>query len=200
MKAVRIPHRHRVRRGFSMRRSRLAVAAAIVVGIAGFTAAATVAGDQKRDFETDMVGYEEVPSISTNGVGSVDVQVARDGDSFKFELRYRDLGSPVTQSHIHFGQKSVNGGISVFFCSNLANPPAGTPACPQPAPGEFATVEGTRTAADVIGPAGQGIAAGEFEELVRALRAGVTYANVHSTQFPGGEIRGQFDQRGHQED
>ena len=59
---------------------------------------------------------------------------------------------------------------------------------------------GTRTAADVVGPAGQGIAAGEFEELVRALRAGVTYANVHSQQFGGGEIRGQFDQRGHQED
>ena len=50
----------------------------------------------------------------------------------------------------------------------------------------------------MIGPAGQGIAAGEFAELVRALRAGAAYANVHTTAHPGGEIRGQVadDDRG----
>ena len=183
-----------------MRRSRLAVVAAIVVGGAGFTAAATIAGDSKRDFKTDMLGYEEVPAISTTGNGQVNVEVARDGESFRFVLRYRNLGSPVTQSHIHLGQKSVTGGVSVFFCTNLGNGPAGTQACPQPAPGEYAEVTGIRTAADVVGPAAQGIAPGEFAELVRALRAGVTYANVHSTQFPTGEIRGQFDGRGADDD
>lgn len=45
---------------------------------------------------------------------------------------------------------------------------------------------------DVIGPAGQGIAAGEFDELVRAVRARVTYANVHTSAQPGGEIRDQL--------
>jgi hypothetical protein len=44
----------------------------------------------------------------------------------------------------------------------------------------------------VIGPTGQGIAAGQFEEFVEALRAGIAYANVHTTGFPGGEIRGQL--------
>ena len=52
---------------------------------------------------------------------------------------------------------------------------------------------GTLTAANVVGPAGQGIAAGEFGELIRAIRAGKTYANVHSTKFPGGEIRRQIE-------
>src|SRR5215212_11449541 len=184
-----------------MRRSRLAVVAATVLGIAGFSAAATIAGDSKRDFETDMLGYEEVPAVSTNGSGEVDVQVARDGKSLQFELHYRALESPVTQSHIHFGQKDVNGGIVIFFCSNLGNGPAGTPPCPQPAPGETVTVTGTRTAADMFGGGtAQGIVPGEFEELVRALRAGVAYANVHTDGHAGGEIRGQFDRRGHQDD
>ena len=84
----------------------------------------------------------------------------------------------------------------MFFCTNLGNGPAGTQACP-PAP---ATVSGTIRPADVIGPVGQGITAGEFDELVSAIRAGKTYANVHTTERPGGEIRAQLeldDDRGH---
>ena len=77
----------------------------------------------------------------------------------------------------------------MFLCTNLGNGPAGTQACP-PAP---ATVSGTIRPADVIGPAGQGITAGEFDELVDAIRAGMTYANVHTTERPGGEIRAQLE-------
>jgi len=47
--------------------------------------------------------------------------------------------------------------------------------------------EGVITDANVVGPlAGQGLAA-----LVAAIQAGNAYANVHTTQFPPGEIRGQ---------
>src|SRR5207247_7422903 len=84
----------------------------------------------------------------------------------------------------------VAGGISVWLCQTAAPflDPAGlAKTCPQ-----SGTVEGTITAANVIGPTGQGIAAGEFAELVRAIRGGVTYANVHSTKFPTGEIREQI--------
>ena len=56
----------------------------------------------------------------------------------------------------------------------------GTQACP-PAP---ATVTGTIEPDDVIGPTDQGIDAGEFDELVSAIRAGPTYANVHSSKYP----------------
>jgi len=84
----------------------------------------------------------------------------------------------------------VAGGISVFLCSNLGNGPAGTQACPQ-----SGTVTGTLRPVDVIGPDGQGIAPDEFAELVKALRAGVAYANVHSSVWPGGEIRGQLGDR-----
>lgn len=179
-----------------MRRSRLAVAAA-VVGVAGFTAAAT-AGDHKRDFKTDMVGYEEVPAISTTGGGQMEAEINRAGSEIHYVLRYRNLEAAPTQAHIHFGAERTAGGISVWLCDSATNPSPRetTPICP-PAP---ATVTGTLTADDVVGPAVQGIAAGEFAELVRAMRAGVTYANVHSSKFPTGEIRGQLDRRGHQDE
>jgi hypothetical protein len=85
-------------------------------------------------------------------------------------------------AHIHLGQRDVNGGVSVFFCGGPT-----TPAC-TPGSGSFS---GTFTATDVIGPVGQGIAAGELSELIAAIRAGRTYANVHTDKHPGGEIRGQ---------
>jgi CHRD domain-containing protein len=176
-------------------------AAAAVLGVAGFTAAA-VAGDPRRDFNTDMTGFEEVPSVSTTGGGQVDAQINRAGTEIRYTLRYRNLEGKVQQSHIHFGQEGVNGGIVVFLCSNLGNGTANTPPCPDPP----ATVTGTLTAADVsavpasAGAVTQGIGAGEFDELVRAMRAGVTYANVHSDRWPGGEIRGQLDREGHGQD
>jgi hypothetical protein len=169
---------------------KVAVAVA-VIGAVAITAAA-VAGNRPK-LGTTLHGYEETPAVSTTGNGSFQARISKSSDEIPFVLRYDDLESAVTQAHIHFGQKSVAGGVAVFLCSNLGNGPAGTPACPSPP----ATVTGTITPEDVIGPAGQGIAAGEFDELVHALRAGVAYANVHSTQFPNGEIRGQLDERRH---
>ena len=47
-----------------------------------------------------------------------------------------------------------------------------------------------------VGPpptAGQGIEPGALNEILAAMRAGSAYANVHSTKWPGGEIRAQID-------
>ena len=115
------------------------------------------------------------------------------GDKITYSLSYSALEGTVTQAHIHLGSPAQVGGISVFFCSNLGNGPAGTQACP-PAP---ATVTGTVRPADVIGPAGQGIDPSQFAELVAAIRAGATYVNVHSTKYPVGEIRAQLEQGHH---
>jgi hypothetical protein len=50
------------------------------------------------------------------------------------------------------------------------------------------------TASDVIGPSGQGVAPGEFEEAIDAMRDGAAYANVHTMVYPSGEIRGQINE------
>jgi hypothetical protein len=139
-----------------------------------------------------MSGYQEVPAISSTGTADFTADVSQDGSSISWQLSYSGLEGNVTQSHIHFGQRSVVGGISVFLCTNLGNGPAGTQTCPGPHSG---AISGTFTAANVTaGAAGQGIAAGEYDELVRAIDAGKTYANVHTTTWPGGEIRAQLNE------
>lgn len=157
-----------------------------------------VAASQLTEWNTfHLQGHEEVPAVSTAASAEFNVRIlnAPEGGPpdnrarIEYDLFYQNLQAPITQSHIHFGQEHVNGGISVWLCGTAALPgPPGTQACP-PSPG---VVRGTLRASDVIGPAGQGIAAGEFAELIRAMRAGVTYANIHTTQFPGGEIRAQL--------
>jgi hypothetical protein len=142
-----------------------------------------------------LSGYEQVPTLSTPGTGTFEARISRFADRIDYRLSYRDLESAVTQAHIHLGARATNGGVSAFLCSNLAGAPPGTPACPaQPA-----TVTGTIEPSDVVGPAGQGIAPGEFDELVAAIRAGATYVNVHTTGHPDGEIRAQIEpgHRGH---
>ena len=162
----------------------LAVAVSGALAIAG---TAAVAGGGKQ-LKGALDGYEEVPAVSTAAAGAFRATVAPSGEGLSYRLQYAGLEGDVTQAHIHFGQPAVNGGISVFLCSNLGNGPAGTQPCPPPP----ATIEGTITAADVVGPTAQGIAPGELPELMRAIRAGMTYANVHSTKWAGGEIRSQL--------
>ena len=156
-----------------------------------------VAGSGTNNVTADpMSGYLEPPSISTVASGGFEARIDDENDQIEWELSYANLEGAVQQAHIHFAQRSVNGGISVFLCTNLGNGPAGTQPCPAPP----ATISGTITPADVspnipatAAARAQGIVTGEFDELVAAIRAGRTYANVHSTTWPGGEVRGQIN-------
>ena len=159
-----------------------------MLAIAGVVTTTALAGGD-REVRTRLTGFQEVPAISTDAGGKFRAKLRTSSQEIQYELSYANLTGAVQQAHIHLGQRSVNGGISVFLCSNLGNGPAGTQACPA-AP---ATITGTIKPADVIGPVDQGLDPMQFDELVRAIRAGVTYANVHSETFPAGEIRGQLN-------
>jgi CHRD domain len=183
-------------------RLKWAVGVAVLAGAAAIGTVAVAGGGKNVDAE--LTGYQEVPAISTSGNGTFKARIDRSGEEISYRLSYADLEADVTQAHIHMGQRAVNGAIVVFLCSNIGTGPPGTQACPGPREG---TVEGTITPDDVLDitgatppPGGQGIAAGEFDELVDAIKAGVTYANVHSEQWPAGEVRGQIDGDGDRDD
>jgi hypothetical protein len=177
-----------------MRHSRILAGAIALAVLGGIGSRASADSDRGggRSLKASLKGFEEIPTLSTPGSGEFRAKISRDGESVQFRLSYENLEADVTQAHIHLGARAFNGGIMVFLCSNLPDPPPGTQACPVPS----GTVEGTFTAADVIGPEGQGISPGEFAEAIRALKSGATYANVHTTLRPGGEIRGQIRDEG----
>lgn len=129
-----------------------------------------------------LQGFQEVPAVSSTGGGEFRAKIEDRTFTIDFELSYENLEGSAIFAHIHLGQEDVNGGVIAFLCGG-----GGKPACPL-----SGTVIGTIGPADIIGPEGQGIAAGEFEEAAAAIRAGVTYANVHTVKHPAGEIRGQI--------
>ncbi len=177
-----------------MNRRRLQLVLAIgVMSLLGAVGVAVATGGGK-DFREQLTGYEETPqALSTPANGEFKARLSRFSETLSYRLSYRGFESNVTQAHIHFGARATTGGISVWLCGNpnppAINPPEGTPACPL----REGTVTGVLEPEDVVGPTGQGIAPGEWDELVDAIRAGVTYANVHSANRPPGEIRAQLD-------
>jgi hypothetical protein len=179
-----------------------AVAAAVAVGFAVSAVADNDHGRQQRAFRAKLVGFNEVLSVSTPAKGQFYALLNKEGNGFTYWLSFEDLSQPVSQSHIHFGQHHQNGGISVWLCQGTVSAPAAAgdvPSCVGPT-SSGGTITGSIISSEVIGPAGQGIAPGEFAELLAAMRAGAAYVNVHSGSpgppvvgFPGGEIRGQVE-------
>ncbi|MGH7166309.1 MAG: CHRD domain-containing protein [Nitrospiraceae bacterium] len=178
----------------------LPVALLVLLGFL-VSGAANAGDDDGVKIQARLQGIQEVPAVSTGASGRFRGEISEDGSSIMYTLSYSGLEGAVRQGHIHFAQRGVNGGIVVWLCQTLVNtdPTGLAPTCPQ-----SGTVTGTLTAANMVNTASaQGIVAPQFSELVRAIRAGVTYANVHSAgaggtagNFTGGEIRGQIKAHG----
>ena len=170
----------------------LAAAGAVALLAASMPAAA-------ETVHAKLTGYEEVPTVSSPGSGDFRAKIDKRRQTIEYELSYGETQGRVFMAHIHAAQRGVSGGIVVWLCGNPADggtpPVAGVPACPLPG----GTVSGTITTALITpnpGAVAQLFTAGDFEELVEAIRAGVTYVNVHTTAasggVPGGELRGQI--------
>jgi hypothetical protein len=179
-----------------VRTKHLIAALVLGAGAAGMVGVNAVAdaSDNSAILNERLTGYEEVPALSTPGVGDFRAFVNRNANEIRYRLSFTGLESAVTQAHIHFENRTNNGNIVVFLCTNLGNGPVGTQACPAGG----GTITGTIRPVDVgAGAAAQGIAAGEFDEFVKAIRAGATYVNVHTMGRQGGEVRAQLEPHRH---
>ena len=163
-----------------------------IIGVLALSFILSCAAYAQSTFVTSLRGLNETPIVISQASGSVRITISDDAKSIEYELSYSGLeGGKILFAHIHVGRPTVAGGVAVFFCGGGALP-ATQAACPA-----SGTVNGTWTAADITGPASQGVdptdtTENAWERFVKAIRAGLTYANVHTTRSPGGEIRGQL--------
>lgn len=138
-------------------------------------------------FRALLSSLNQVPAVLAPSNGNFVAQLNPD-QTINFSLTYANLSSPVVQAHIHFGASKTNGGVAVFLCGGQK------PACPQ-----SGTVTGVITAADVAtlpvtnkdSVIPQGITPGDIAGLFDAIQHGETYVNVHTANFPSGELRGE---------
>jgi hypothetical protein len=167
-------------------------ARALVIILAALTVVATVgaptAAKRRRSaprYEAFLTGFEEVPPVFTAAEGLFRAKLVKSGgtQTLNYSLEYSKIQN-ATAAHIHFGQFGGNGGVIAFLCGG-----GDKPACP-PTGG---TVSGTIDAADVVGPAAQGIGPGEIGDLITAMKFGVAYVNVHTDNGPPGDNTGPGD-------
>lgn len=182
--------------GRSRTRFTLAIAIVVALGAASIAYAANrhhakAADNQAEVFTAHLNGYNEVPANNSPATGTLTLTVGN--GQLTWTLTYQGFATtnqPVV-AHVHVGQPNVAGGVSFFFCGG-----GGKPACPSSAGGPV-TITGTTVPADVIGPTAQEFTPGDLNSVVKAMEAGLTYANMHTPTIPSGEIRGQLVRGGH---
>lgn len=172
---------------------RLVIAVAVLMTLALAVPLITVADDPQNDqvglpLRAILTGYQEVPAVSTKGVGEFRARLSDDKTKIDYSLEWKNLeGTTVTKANLLFGQISVKGDVLALLCG----PNSQTAVCGDPVSGK---IQGSIAAIDIVGPLAQGIDPTEttvFEEVLRAMRSGNTYVNIFTDKFADGEIRGQ---------
>lgn len=155
----------------------LAAVAVLAIGVIG-TASAHDDQSKRKDSKATLSGFAETPAISTAGTGKLRLTLDETGTTATYTLTFSGLeGGAVTGAHLHLGQPGVAGGVIVNLCPVTCTSP----------------VTGTINASNVVALPAQGIAGpADWAEVLKAIRAGKVYVNVHTTGYPTGEIRGQL--------
>jgi hypothetical protein len=145
-------------------------------------------GNQGGTVRALLTGYQEVPAVSSQGIGQFSAQLSDDKTKINFKLQWKNLeGATIAKADLRFGQFSVNGDVVALLCGAGAT----LATCGDPAAG---SIEGSIGTADILGPKAQGIDPAEttvLDEVLKAIISGNTYVNIHTDKFPDGEIRGQ---------
>ena len=139
------------------------------------------ATEGQEHFQAQLSGSNEVPARDTDASGVCAFVVS--GDRVDFSITTRGLSAPVVGAHIHLGPAGANGPVRVGFISpNLAGTNTVTPFN---APDGGILIENSFGGSDVSG----GLT---LADILTAMRTGGAYCNIHTSNFPGGEIRGQI--------
>lgn len=161
----------------------LSVMALLAVGAApALSRGGPPGSDFQRNFRTHLTGDEEVPAVETQAQGQAIFKLSADGESLNYKLIVANIDD-VLMAHIHLAPAGENGGVVAWLY------PDGPP--PQLIEGRTQGVlaEGTITADDLVGD----LAGEDLDVLLSDMRDGNTYVNVHTSEFGGGEVRGQID-------
>jgi hypothetical protein len=128
-------------------------------------------------YKAELSGGAVVPEVTTTAKGAAEFEATMGGKELKYKLTVEGIEN-VTAAHIHIGKKGKNG-----------PPVAGLFAGPKKE-GTFSGTlgEGTITDKDLVGP----LAGKTVKDLIKALRSGELYVNVHTDKYPDGELRGQI--------
>jgi hypothetical protein len=141
-----------------------------------------------RNFSVHATGDLELPVRDTQAQGQAIFHLGGDGTSVEYKVVVANIEN-VTQSHIHCGPPTENGPIVVWLY------PSAPPLMLIPGRSDGILAQGTFTNANVMPAADSAICPGGVETLddvIAKMRSGGAYVNVHTTQFPPGEIRGNF--------
>ena len=163
-----------------MRKPVFAVTLIILLAL-GLSGVAAEPASRSQNFVAPLSGAEEVPPADTRARGLAKFHLSQDGTELHYKLIVANIEN-VTQAHIHLAPVGVNGPVVAWLYPD--SPPA------QLIEGRFNGVlaTGAITSSDLVGP----LAGESLEDLLDTIRAGNTYVNVHTSQFPPGEVRGQI--------
>lgn len=149
----------------------MALLFAAVLAVAGF-AGSVFAAHEGQEFMAQLTPDQEPMEVESNAKGDAHIQFSEDGMSLEFTVNAQGLENTVA-GHFHSGAPGVNGPVEVMLFENGE---------PMDYNGEVAT--GTVTAEDLVGDM-------NWEEFTKAMVEGNIYVNLHTEQYPDGEIRGQ---------
>lgn len=144
---------------------------AAILAAAGF-AGSVFAAHEGQQFMAEMTPDQEVMEVESDATGDTHIQFSEDGMSLEYTVNAYGLENTMA-GHFHSGAPGVNGPVELFLFENAE---------PMDYDGEVAT--GTLTEADLVGDM-------SWEDFTKALVAGDIYVNLHTEEYPDGEIRGQ---------
>ena len=134
-----------------------------------------------HNYRTHLTGGEEVPANASRAQGQAIFQLNHDGTALSYKLIVANIQN-VTMAHIHRAPAGANGPVVVWLY------PSAPPAMLIPGRSQGVLNEGVITEAQLVGQ----LAGQPLSSLLAEMQAGNAYVNVHTSQFPPGEVRGQI--------